>query len=170
MKIVGILALSCAGALLAPPEVRPSDDFVVQNFLPPTAQPALSRAVLAARQRLERPDCRSVLFEYSDASGRTLQENLDALGLTGADYLGLISFVDGSRQRPCWTGRQPFAFTTPGSRVVYVCSREFTRLADKNLEIATAVVIHEALHTLGLGENPPSSAEITDKVRARCLR
>jgi len=29
-------------------------------------------------------------------------------------------------------------------------------------------MIHEALHTLGLGENPPTSAEITERVLARC--
>jgi hypothetical protein len=33
---------------------------------------------------------------------------------------------------------------------------------------AQAIVIHEALHTLGLGENPPSSAEITARVLASC--
>jgi hypothetical protein len=31
-------------------------------------------------------------------------------------------------------------------------------------------VIHEALHTLGLGENPPTSTEITSRIAARCQR
>jgi len=30
------------------------------------------------------------------------------------------------------------------------------------------LVIHEVLHTLGLGENPPSSATITIRVQNRC--
>ena len=30
------------------------------------------------------------------------------------------------------------------------------------------IVIHEALHTLGLPENPPTSEEITARVRERC--
>jgi hypothetical protein len=30
------------------------------------------------------------------------------------------------------------------------------------------VLIHELLHSLGLGENPPSSAEITRQVTKRC--
>jgi hypothetical protein len=30
------------------------------------------------------------------------------------------------------------------------------------------MVIHEMLHTLGLGENPPSTFEITARVRDRC--
>jgi hypothetical protein len=30
------------------------------------------------------------------------------------------------------------------------------------------VVLHETLHTLGLGENPPDSRAITRQVTARC--
>jgi hypothetical protein len=30
------------------------------------------------------------------------------------------------------------------------------------------LIIHEVLHTLGLGENPPPSADITARVMARC--
>jgi hypothetical protein len=33
---------------------------------------------------------------------------------------------------------------------------------------AEAYVIHEMLHSLGLGENPPSSLAITAKVMSRC--
>jgi hypothetical protein len=33
---------------------------------------------------------------------------------------------------------------------------------------AEIAVIHEALHTLGLGENPPDSREITRRVAERC--
>jgi hypothetical protein len=35
-------------------------------------------------------------------------------------------------------------------------------------EEAEAALIHEMLHTLGLGENPPRSRDITARVRARC--
>jgi len=31
-----------------------------------------------------------------------------------------------------------------------------------------AVFIHEMLHTLGLGENPPSTQEITGRVLLQC--
>ena len=31
-----------------------------------------------------------------------------------------------------------------------------------------AILIHEALHSLGLGEDPPSSDYITERIRARC--
>jgi hypothetical protein len=38
----------------------------------------------------------------------------------------------------------------------------------RNSRHAEALVIHEMLHSLGLGENPPPSDEITARVRARC--
>ena len=60
------------------------------------------------------------------------------------------------------------ALTTPGSRVVRVCGRRFWEAQARNPERAELVVLHEALHTLGLGENPPDSLEITRRVGARC--
>ena len=33
---------------------------------------------------------------------------------------------------------------------------------------AEAVIIHETLHSLGLGENPPSSQAITHRVLQQC--
>jgi hypothetical protein len=35
---------------------------------------------------------------------------------------------------------------------------------------AATIVIHESLHALGLGENPPSSRDITNRVERRCWR
>ena len=35
-------------------------------------------------------------------------------------------------------------------------------------ESAEAALIHESLHSLGLGENPPTSSEITSRVISRC--
>jgi hypothetical protein len=169
MKVFKIATLSCVLAVLTPHEARPSDDdFVVQSRVQPAAGGvALHWAVVGARQRLEQPGCRGLLSEYTDASGRTLQDNLEALGETGGTYLGRILFVDGSGRRRCG-GYEAYAFTTTGTRVVYVCGRAFKALADRDPVKAQAIVIHEALHTLGLGENPPSSAEITARVLARC--
>ena len=169
MKVFGILALSCMLVPLAPAETRPSDDrFVVRNMVPPAAGGiTLHWVVLGARRRLEQPACRGLFAEFSDASGRTLQENLDALGETGGNYLARVLFADGSG-RPRCGGDEAYAFTKPGSRVVYVCGRAFKNLASRDPVKAQAIVIHEALHTLGLGENPPTSAEITARVVARC--
>jgi len=171
MKVLGVLALSCVLVPLAPHETWPSDDgFVVQSTVPASAgRGAVNWAVLGARQRLERPSCQQLFSEFSDSSGRTLQENLDALGQTGADYLGTILFTDGSELRPCKQGLA-FAFTVAGSRarVVYVCGRRLQTVAAENPIRVQATIIHEALHTLGLGENPPSSSEITARVLGRC--
>jgi hypothetical protein len=166
MKVFKIVTLSCVLVVFAPFEARPSgDDFVVQNHvLPASGGFAVHWAVMGARQRLEHPACQGLLSEYSDASGRSLRENLEALGETPGTYLARIVFADGSGRRRC-SGYEAYAFTKTGSREVYVCGRAFKGL---NPLMAQAIVIHEALHTLGLGENPPSSAEITARVLARC--
>jgi hypothetical protein len=168
MKVLATLALSCLIVPLAAQETQPSDDdFVVRQSVvqPAGVRVALNRAVMGAHRRLEQPACQRLFSEFSDASGQTLQNKLDALGHTGAAYLGQILFADGSGRRSCKEGA--FAFTTPGSRVVYVCGLAFRNLAERNPMMAQAIVIHEALHTLGLGENP-SSSQITARVLARC--
>ena len=50
---------------------------------------------------------------------------------------------------------------------MFVCGTSFRRLSQG--ERANAL-IHEMLHTLGLRENPPGSAEITRRVAERCGR
>ncbi len=150
-------------------ETQPGDDgFALRSRMPPGAQhKALRRAVMGARQRLARPECQQVFSEFKDASGRTLQEKLDAQRQTAASYLGLIVFADGARLRHC-QDPNTFAVTEPGSRVVYVCGRQFA-LVDGNRPSQTeAYLIHEELHSLGLGENPPSPKEITARVLALC--
>jgi hypothetical protein len=166
MKVLGILALSCA---LAPPQTIADDSgFVLRSQIPPgPGLRALRAAVMGARRRLEQPECQRLFSEFSDSSGRPLQETLDALGQTGAGYLGWVVFADGSAKAHCKAGGS-FAFTAPGSRVVYVCGAQLKDAADQSAAKAEAVVIHEMLHTLGLGEDPPSSAEITARVLARC--
>ena len=52
--------------------------------------------------------------------------------------------------------------------MVFVCGDQFVRGWRVDRWHAEVVVIHEALHTLGLGENPPSSRDITARVRERC--
>jgi hypothetical protein len=57
---------------------------------------------------------------------------------------------------------------TPGSRVVQVCGRRFGAVARRNPRLAEASVIHEMLHSLGLGENPPDPQVITGRVLDLC--
>jgi hypothetical protein len=63
---------------------------------------------------------------------------------------------------------------TPGATSTSSCSRTAATPPDaaaswrENRRRLVASLIHEVLHTLGLGENPPSSAEITERVLRHC--
>ena len=173
MKPLGRLASSCAlagwilsfapGGACAEEGAHP-----LRSHMPPgPGLTALQKAVAGARRRLERPACQALFSEFRDLSGRRLQENLDALGQTPATYLGLVLFADASRHAHCKAGGV-FAFTSPNSRVVYVCGAELSEAAGRNLGVVEAVLIHEELHSLGLGENPPTSEEITARVLSTC--
>ena len=102
-----------------------------------------------------------------------LQEKLDALGETGQSYLGkLVLFYEGSGSRACHSskGDDVSAATATGSRVVFICGANFAEGRRPKPFGPEAVIIHETLHSLGLGENPPTSDAITWKVFSRCAR
>jgi peptidoglycan hydrolase-like protein with peptidoglycan-binding domain len=129
---------------------------------------AVRAALQGAARRLSRPGCARLLGEFSDLAGRPLQENLDKLGYDAPTYLSIVVFADGSVDARC-QDPEKLALTKPGSRVVFVCP-QFREAQWQKPNRAEAVLIHEALHTLGLGENPPSSGTITERVIARCGR
>jgi hypothetical protein len=129
---------------------------------------AVRRAIEGALLRLEEPACRQVFLEFSDTAGRPLQAALDQLRETPESYLrGFVFFYDGSSQRRCASG-EILGGTQPGSRVVYVCPLQFFEADQRNTLLTEAFIIHETLHSLGLGENPPASSEITSRVMKRC--
>jgi len=111
--------------------------------------------------------CLGLLSEFHDEADRPLVERLEALGLDTQSYLELILFRDGSGSPQC-AGDLTFAVTTPRGRVIFVCGRRFERLWRRDASAAYAVIIHEVLHTLGLGENPPPGEAITLRVLALC--
>ena len=133
----------------------------------PAAQ--VRKAVMGAGRRLANPRCAQVLSEFTDAENRKLQTNLDAAGLSASGYLARLEFHDGGDRRPCATSGVA-AFTTPGSLAVWICTRQFAIAHYTYPDLAEFLIIHEALHSLGLGENPPSSEQITRRVAARCGR
>lgn len=126
------------------------------------------RAVQGAGRRLAGPACAAVLGDFRDAAGRRLADRLGELSLAPEEYARLVLFYDGSNDDPC---RRPrvYAFTSPGSRIVRACPTLGALAAARPSE-AEAIVIHELLHTLGLGDDRPSSAWITAAVESRCLR
>jgi hypothetical protein len=132
----------------------------------PLARQAARNALNVAWERLALDDCQRLLAAFNDQSGSPLALRLRALAVDPQTYLTMLVFMDGSRDTPCIDGL--FAFTTPGSRVVRMCVDELKREWRENPEHAVARVIHEMLHTLGLGEDPPASAEITRRVFAAC--
>jgi hypothetical protein len=106
-------------------------------------------------------------LDFSLPSGPSLQEVLDQQGQSGQSFLRLLLFYDGNEVPQC---RKPgvLAFTQPGSRVIYICSAWFRETFELNPAKVEAVIIHEALHAIGLGENPPRGEDITAQVMARC--
>jgi hypothetical protein len=172
---------SCAGVsfLLTALSLNPYDRGVVQ------------RVSARAAARLEEPECVKVLTDFKDRRGRTLEANLQPLGVSASRYMRELTFLDGSAQAAC---RAPSVImaATPGVRRVVVgpsgpgrISSRLSRLEflltalslnpyDRGVvqrvsgSLAEAMVIHEMLHTLGLGENPPTTTEITARVRDRC--
>ena len=128
---------------------------------------AVEWAMTGAATWLANEECRGVLAEFCDEQGRPLAERLDAHRIDASGYLALILFRDGSGAKAC-ANDLTFAVTTPLGRVVHVCGRNFERAWRASPTRGQAIVIHEMLHTLGLGENPPPSNVITDRILARC--
>lgn len=119
-----------------------------------------------AERKLARHDCRRVLEDYRDRHGRSLNQVLVTARISPADYVRALSFRDGSKHPRCIRDHSTM-FTIVGLRAVFVCPA-FRVQADRDPALAENWVIHEMLHTLGLGENPPSSREITRRVAERC--
>jgi hypothetical protein len=131
---------------------------------------AVDRARAGALKRLESDECRRVFTDFKDAEGRTLQQKLEEWGASPAEYIGLIPFLDGSSQALCRKTKTALV-ASPGVRRVFVC-KTFADVQVRQPGVAESMVIHEILHTLGLGEAPqrgaPTSIEITQRVEARC--
>jgi hypothetical protein len=125
----------------------------------------ITRALRGALHKLENPACQQILDDYTDREGRPLRENLQ--GATPVEYLARLAIRDGEIPKGSRRCASPGASAfTAGGAAVFVCSTNF-RTQPRGLR--ENAFIHEMLHTLGLRENPPSSAEITRRV-TRALR
>lgn len=134
----------------------------------PMTRPMLDRAAEGALRRLQSPECGRIFSDFKDRAGRTLAGRLEAMDETGAGYLARrMWFVDGSGARACQDSSTVFV-TQPGSAVVFVRTRQLRTLALHDPVVVESLLIHEQLHSLGLGENPPSTHEITSQVQRRC--
>jgi len=164
------LMTSAAHVASAPPLARPTTTaarpFRV-GFLDPETEVYMRRTVEGAAARLKRPACQDVFADFTDASGERLSTTLAGAGGDPAEAFALLRFVDDRDASQC-RGGATMAFTEIGSRVVRVCGRHFKSRFLGNGATAEILMIHEFLHTLGLGEDPPSSEAITEQVALRC--
>ena len=133
----------------------------------PYTRDAATGALDGAVKWLADAKCQQVFTEFADAKGVTLGNRLREFETTPARYLRMIFFFDGSRHATCRRDGI-LAFTAVGSRSVYVCGRDFERAWKKNPREVQATIIHEMLHSLGLGENPPSARDISYRVQKLC--
>jgi hypothetical protein len=140
----------------------------VPTLHPPGLNAIVRMAVIEAHRRLGGLQCQQIFSDFKDASDHALKAKLVGLGQTGQSYLGWIWFVDGGSEGRCKEA-DVTAFTSPGSQVVRFCGDRFTRaITRRGIGFLATAVIHEELHSLGLGEDPPSSVEITRRVEFRC--
>ena len=163
LRGVPVVAALVAATLAAAPAASAAD-----APRPGHLPPIFGLAFETAARKLQDPACLGVLSDFRDAQGNPLDANLAATGMGATELLRALRFVDGSGLGAC---RRPgiAAFTETGSRVVFVCPGELAAWArGKGVRSAADLLIHEELHALGLGENPPTSEEITRAVGRRC--
>ncbi len=164
--LLGALALAAWGPVVVASDN--SGQVTVLGRVDPALIRLVNDVVPRAAEKLRGEKCRRILSEYRDAGGRTLEENVTAQGESASSYLRWLVFVNAAEEGFCVRGSQ-IASTNPKDRIIRLCA-PFQRIARSDPGYAAALMIHEELHSLGLGENPPSSYEITRKVVERCGR
>src|SRR5204862_5523545 len=108
-----------------------------------------------AAQRLDSPPCALVLLDFIDTqSGRPLADTLAASGLSASEHVRALRFMRSPRP-PRVGALRLYAFTHPRDTEVFINWYDFSRLLTER-RLAVAVVIHEVLHTLGLGNDLPA--------------
>ena len=128
---------------------------------------AATSALKGASRWLARPKCQTLFLEFKDERNLPLTAKLRELDTDPEGYLRMVLFLDGAQSATC-RRHGVLAFTAQGSRVVYLCGRDFERAWRRDVAEVQATVIHELLHSLGLGENPPSPRAITHRIQQLC--
>jgi len=136
--------------------------------LKPMEEGTVRRALDLALATLESPGCSQVYSDFQLPEGGTPQDELDKRGIMPEEFLETLVFTDGSREPVCVMGTAALT-TKPNTGLIFVCPL-FSRLQIREPQRSATLVIHESLHALGLGENPPSSSEITRSVERRCWK
>ena len=162
-----------AGLLLSPTNATraigttPCDDWSNIRIKDAYTRDAATRALEGASQWLARPKCQTLFLEFTDERNLPLMTRLRELNTDPDGYLRMVLFLDGAQSATC-RRQGVLAFTAQGSRVVYLCGRDFERAWHRDAAEVQAAVIHEMLHSLGLGENPPTPRAITYRIQQLC--
>ena len=147
------------GILVGPADAQTP---VLFGFVEGDIQFAVRRAVEGAAARLARPSCQDLFADFTDAVGQRLSTTLAARGKSPVDAFGVLRFVDDRAAPQCRAGTT-LAFTQTGSPLIRVCGLQFRTRFLQNRTTTEIIVIHEFLHALGLGENPPPAKRSRNK-------
>jgi hypothetical protein len=140
---------------------------VLVRFLEGDTRSAVQRAVEGAAARLSRLGCQDLFADLTDEGGERLSTKLQTRGRSPAEGFGLLRFFD-DRGAPQCRDSKTLAFTQIGSPIIRVCALQFRNRFAQNRTTTEIILIHEFLHTLGMGENPPTSEAITKRTAFRC--
>jgi hypothetical protein len=128
---------------------------------------ALIDALSMADGLLDAPPCLALFEQFRDSAGHPLSMTLAAARETPRERLARLYFADANGNR-CRDNPRMIAYTAPGSRVIWICGERFADQFAMAVRPGAFRLIHELLHSAGLGEDPPTSAQITDAVARSC--
>jgi hypothetical protein len=111
-----------------------------------------------------------LLDDFTDVrAGQALSATLSAHGRAPSELFASLRYV-GADHMVRHRERKTCAWLPVGGDVVLVCRSRFLSLVRKDEWLAGKVLVHEALHSLGLGEDPPTCEESSAAVVRRCGR
>ena len=142
----------------------PRDVFAGRRLVPGPLARILGPARDLAVERLGRADCRKIFDEVRDFTGRPVARRLEEGERSPASHFARLTFVE-ARDGPCAANLA--AWSVAGDIRVRICSRGFGDVAGRDRRGAAAILIHEALHTLGVAEDA-ANEPLTNFVRRRC--
>lgn len=166
--VVGAILSLARPTFAQEPTATPRISRSYHIFLTGKARMVVTDALDGAARRLATPQCQRLFTDFADSTGRPLSEALQVLGKAASESLAAFYFVDGDGAAQCRASEALTAFTVPNSRVIHVCGTRFAERFARKTVGGEILLIHELLHALGLGENPPTSTQITDAVLNRC--
>ena len=125
----------------------------------------LSPARALATERLGTDACRRIFEEVPDFTGRPVARRLADARRSPSAHFARLLFVEGAGG-PCGASLVA-AWSVAGDLRVRICPLTFGATAARDRREAAAILIHEALHTLGVAEDA-AHEPLTTFVRRRC--